>query len=293
MEIMQKVAVIIISYRTSHLMAELVNSINEPGLQPEIYILDNGATESTSRELNSLTDSRVRVFSSEKNLGFTGGINFLVQRAKEYSPELRYFFLLNPDAISVKGLIGGLLKTLMSIPDAAGISPEIVHMDGRPWYSGALMNDAKGVVVNTPARSKAGDRILEVDVFSGCACLFDLEKVAIAGMFNESLFMYYDEADLSIRLRKRGFKIYYDPNWKVLHDVSYTTRNISHLKAYYMTRNKLIVFGESMSALHKVQYVAFQMLFYLKHGMFKNAVYHIRGLVDYKKGKSGALAPAS
>lgn len=283
-----KVLIIVINYKTSHLIQALINSITEDKVEISILVVDNESTEETFNELTSITDPRLHIVRSGENLGFTGGINFGLTYATDHLEKFTYFFLLNPDAFSCHNLISDLTGILEANKEAACISPKIVNLNGEPWYSGARINYSKGKVsTSIPVENENAGKYYEVDAFCGCAVLFDLEKVRRAGMFNESLFMYYDEADLSIRLKNLGYKILYTPYYKIFHDVSYTTRHISFLKTYYLTRNKFIVFGKLMTFYNKFYFLAHELLFHLKNSRFKNALYHIKGYFHYKKGKSG------
>lgn len=269
-------------------MQGLIDSITEDGVDVTILIVDNASTIETYTALEAIVDARVHILRSEQNLGFTGGINYALQHAAKHFENINYFFLLNPDAFSCPNLISGLMRILETHANAACVSPEIVLMNGDPWYSGALIESNKGKVLNVPERKSEHKQLYyEVDVFSGCAALFDLAKVVKAGMFNKDLFMYYDEADFSLKLKKLGFTILYAPQYKIFHDVSYTTRHISHLKTYYMTRNKFFVFNDTMSLSSKVYFMAHELAFHIKNLRFKNAYYHLLGYRDFKKGKSG------
>lgn len=271
-------------------MQGLIDSITEDEVEVAILIVDNASTHETFRELELIKDQRVCLLRSQQNLGFTGGINFALKYAKEHLQETKYFFLLNPDAFSCPNLISGLTRILELNQEAACVSPQVLYLNGAPWYSGALINFSKGKVVNNPVeKAKKNDQYYEVDVFSGCAALFDMDKVMQVGMFNEDLFMYYDEADFSMKLKNLGYKILYNPHYKIFHDVSYTTKNISHLKTYYMTRNKFIVFGDLMSFPNKVYFMAHEFAFHIKNMRFKNAYYHLKGYYDFLKGKKGSL----
>ena len=274
-------------------MQALVDSIKED-INVEILIVDNDSTNETFAELESLKDSRIKLLRSEKNLGFTGGINFGLKYMLNNMPHIKYFFLFNPDALSSPNLIENLLKILESDKNIAAASPQILFPDGKPWYSGATLNINKGRVYNNPKTSdKKGAKYYDVDVFSGCAVLFDLEKVIKVGMFNEDLFMYYDEADLAIRLKEQGYRIVYTPELNIVHDVSYTTKNITHLKTYYMTRNKFIVFNKEMSLYSKVYFMLHELAYHLKNRRGKNALFHLKGFIDFLKGKKGSYEAAS
>ncbi len=282
------ILVLIINYKTSSLIQNLVDSISE-NVDIAILVIDNSSTNETYEELKKVNDKRVRLLRSEKNLGFTGGINFGLKHVMEKMPYITHFFLFNPDALSSANLIINLYKIIQSEQHAAAVSPRILYSDGRLWYSGAALNISKGKVYNNPTKlDDATSAYYDVDVFSGCAVLFDLEKVIEVGMFNEDLFMYYDEADLSIKLKAKGFRILYAPLLTIYHDVSYTTKSLTHLKTYYMTRNKFIVFNKRMSLYNKMYFMLYELAYHIKNGRAKNAIYHLRGFYDFLRGKKGS-----
>lgn len=284
------VLVVIVNYKTSHLMPKLLASLQEDKVAITVLILDNASTPETYNPLQSLNDARVLLLKSEKNLGFAGGVNFAYTYAVQNLPSFDYLFLFNPDAVSCPNLIGGLVDVIRTDNKAAGVSPKILYLNGKPWYSGAQINYSEGKVYNNRiVESEPAQKSYEVDMFSGCAVLFDRAKIAQAGAFNEDLFMYYDEADFSIKLKNKGYKILYAPGLVIYHDVSYTTRNISHLKTYYMTRNKFLVFGDTMNFFNKLYFMLHDTAFHLKHGRFKNIYYHLKGYIDYKRGIRGRL----
>ncbi len=286
-----KVAVIIINYKTSHLIQKLISSINESALEVSILLVDNASTEESYSVLLEIKDARLHILRSVTNLGFTGGVNYALTYLNENHPDFTHFFLMNPDAFSNVNLIGELVQILNLNKDAAGVSPQILYLNGNPWYTGGIINYAKGKVINQSIETINNEtKFYEVDVFSGCAVLFDLQKVMKVGMFNEDLFMYFDEADLAIRLKRRGYKILYCPQYKIFHDVSYSTRNISHLKTYYMTRNKFIVFNNDMSLYNKVYFILYELAFHLKNLRLRNVYYHIKGFYDFKRGRKGSLS---
>ena len=283
------VVIIIINYKTSHLIQGLIDSINEEGIEISILIVDNASTQDSLNQLQLINNLRVHILKSEENLGFTGGINYALRYLLKNHHDLKYFFLLNPDAFSSSNLISNLLNILKENEDAACISPKIIDINGKPGYSGGQIEYNKGKVSATlDIQTEKAQNYYEIDAFSGCAALFDLDKVLEVGMFNEDLFMYYDEADISIKLKKNGYKILYAPNSFVRHDTSYSTRNISHLKTYYMTRNKFIVFNKSMTIGSKCYFLLHELAFHLKNRRVKNAVYHLKGFYDYVVGKKGA-----
>jgi GT2 family glycosyltransferase len=283
-----EVGVIIINYKTSHLIQGLINSIFEENIQISIFLLDNGSTEETFLELKDVKDDRLIILRSQSNLGFAGGTNFLVNYISKYHKSINYIFLLNPDALCQPNLIGGLLNILMRKSNAACISPQIINENGKPGYSGGIINYKKGVVVTSLFDNEKSDiDFFEIDVFSGCAVLLNLKKFEEVGKFNEDLFMYFDEADVSIKFKKLGFKVLYTPKYKILHDHSYTTRDLSYIKTYYLSRNKFKIFNNSMTLSQKLYFAFHEFAYHLKYKRAKNALYHLKGIFHYLTGRMG------
>jgi GT2 family glycosyltransferase len=289
----EKVTVIIVNYKTSHLIQGLLDSFQEDPQKISInfIVVDNASTDETFNELDKIKKSYIQILRSSENLGFTGGINLALKHIINTNQEFKYFVLFNPDAFSCPDLIFDLTSILLQNKNAACISPKIVHLNGDPWFSGSVINFTEGRVLDIPPLKQEinlGQDYYETDVFNGCTAVFDLEKVLETGMFNEDLFMYFDEAEMSIRLKKKGFKILFSSKHKVFHDVSYSTRKISHLKTYYMTRNKFMVFNETMNFSNKVYFILYELAFHLKNKRIKNAYYHLKGYFDFLKGKKGS-----
>src|SRR5829696_4228065 len=61
-----------------------------------------------------------------------------------------------------------------------------------------------------------------------------------AGLMPEEFFLYYEEFDWSVRIRKKGFKIYYQPKSLIYHKESMSTGKMSPLKTFYLTRNRIL-----------------------------------------------------
>ncbi len=287
---LEKVVVILVDYNTSDLVPGVLKSINEKEVDLSILIVDNASSEASYKKLEEIDDPRVHLLRLEKNFGFAGGNNIGIRYAMEKFRDFKYVFLLNTDAYIKPNLIGGLKKILDANKDAACISPKIFARDGRTWYGGSSFDFRKGRVTSSIKVDTENPKLCyEVDVFNGCAVLFRLDRFLEAGLLNDSLFMYYEEADCSLRLCKLGYKILYAPGFTVLHDISYATRNVSFLKTYYMTRNKFFIFNKTMTLKSKVYFLLHEFAFLIKNKKYKNAVYHVKGFVDFKKGKTGKI----
>ena len=66
------------------------------------------------------------------------------------------------------------------------------------------------------------------------------------GLMPEEFFLYYEELDWSEQIRKKGFKIYFQPDALLYHKESMTTGKTSPLKTYYLTRNRILFMRRNM-----------------------------------------------
>lgn len=241
---MDKVYIIIVNYKTEELSKRAILSIKEESIECNYLIVDNESTNESFNKLKELETTNYEVIQSKENLGFAGGVNFGFNHLIEKYNDVKYFFLLNPDAIATKNVISNLLSVLMSDNSYCAISPHIYDNNTKEnWFAGTMIDFDKCKITNSP--NLPNELNSEIDVFNGCAVLFDAQKFKEAGMFDEDTFLYYDEANLSMNLKKLNYKCIYVPTLDIYHDVSSSTGNHSFLKSYYMMRNHIYFFKKN------------------------------------------------
>jgi hypothetical protein len=245
----KKVYVIIINYKSEDEIQNALNSLNEKNLDLHIVILDNESTDVSYKRLKSLKDKRVELIRSENNLGFPGGVNKVFKYIQQTYDDNEYMFLFNPDAIASENLVKNILDILLMNNNAAAISPSIRTPDNVEWFTGTAIDWKHCTIQNNP-KSMNTNEIRKIDVFNGCVVLLDSKKFDEVGMFDDELFLYYDEVFISMKFLNKGYEILYEPNLKVIHKVSYSISNT--LKNYYIIRNHIYIFKK-----HKVKNSSF------------------------------------
>jgi GT2 family glycosyltransferase len=91
------------------------------------------------------------------------------------------------------------------------------------------------------------DTPVEVFAWCGGAVLLRKEYLADVGLFDEDLFLYYEDLELSWRGAKRGWRYRYTPDSVVRHVHAATSIDRSALKRYYDERNHLVVLARHAS----------------------------------------------
>ena len=113
--------------------------------------------------------------------------------------------IINPDAVVDRNCLSTLLRAAERNPDAAVIAPRLVEPDGRIFvHDRSVLSDV------SPTSDEAddqpgGDRV--VHFVSGACVLVRRDAFLSVGGFDERIFLFYEDDDLCLRLRKAGFKI--------------------------------------------------------------------------------------
>lgn len=130
---------------------------------------------------------------------------------------------------------GALLNRAIPVIQNAG---SMLTPDGSGWDRGAVLGGGLSYY-----ESDLGQYEHEEEVFAACgaACLWKRSALEDVGLFDETLFMYYEDIDLSWRARLRGWKIIYVPDAVVRHIHCGSAGEWSPMFTYLVKRNRIAV----------------------------------------------------
>ena len=288
---MKKVFVLIVNYKSEDVIGDAIKSFDEENIEIEIVVLDNGSTEESYTALRKVIGDDIEVVRSKDNSGYAAGANYLVHFLNEKYDDIKYLFFFNPDAVATKNMVGMLLETLNTNESVAAVSPLILDMDGNKWFSGTKIDWEKCTINNNPEVEDPNE-IREIDTFNGCAVLIDAKAFFEVGMFNEDLFLYYDEPFLTMEFSKKGYIPFYNPKAVAHHFVSHSSGVHSTFKTYLMTRNHIHFFkkyGKSKSFLCPYFRALRMLVFFTKRMMIGNIYHSFLAVYHESIGKKGAL----
>ena len=198
---------IVVNYRSSHYLARLLESLATEPVR-RVVIWDNFSTDEERDELVRLEREfpRLLVHFAEQNLGFGPGVNAAVQTlSAQERPD--FLWILNPDVIVQQGALNRLVRTA-SAEEVGILSPLILSPGGdRIWYAGGFIDGKGGRSVHANIgrpRSVVAATYERAGFVSGAAPLIDMRVWGKLGGFDESLFLYCEDADLSIRATHSG-----------------------------------------------------------------------------------------
>jgi GT2 family glycosyltransferase len=88
----------------------------------------------------------------------------------------------------------------------------------------------------------------EVFAFCGAAVCLRTAALRDAGLFDDDFFLYYEDTDLSWRLRAHGWSIRYQPDAVVRHIHAASSKEWSPLFVFHTDRNRLLMLTKNASA---------------------------------------------
>jgi len=242
-------SIITINYNGVNDTCELIETLPLDDTSIEVIVVDN-ASENDEATLIEQRYPQVKVIRSTQNLGFAGGNNLGIQAAQG-----RYLFFLNndtllqhlPSAISHQpSAISHLINRLESSPRIGMVCPKIRFAWGSHpiQYAGytslsriTMRNRSIGFGETDNGHYNTAH---PTPYAHGAAMMVKREVIDKAGMMPECYFLYYEELDWSMMIRRTGYDIWYEPATTVLHKESQSTGQSSPLRTYYITRNRLL-----------------------------------------------------
>ncbi|WP_175550511.1 glycosyltransferase family 2 protein [Bacteroides luti] len=241
MKNLPELSIITINYNGMKDTGELIKSLQEHVSFPyEIIVVDNA---SKINEAVLLQEKYPYIISirSERNLGFSGGNNLGISKAKG-----KYIFLLNNDTFIEENTFHYLIKRLESAPQIGAVSPKIkfaipsrnIQFAGYiPLSPITLRNDLIGF---KEVDNGQFDTPIRTPYCHGAAMMVKKEVLEKVGYMPEIYFLYYEELDWSTQIEKAGYELWYEPHCTVYHKESQSTGQQSYLRTFYLTRNRLL-----------------------------------------------------
>ena len=236
-----KVAIIIVNFNGKEDTLKCLESLRQDRYpNKEIIVVDNGSSNDSVAAIRS-SRPEVILLETGENLGFGGGNNVGIRRAVGTGAE--YVYLLNNDTTSEPGALSELMMAAQENPDFGILAP-VMHYMAEPekiWFGGATLNPGTLEALHDNASPpERGGPLREIPWATGCAMLIPAKLTAELGGFDERFFLYSEDVDLSLRVRKAGYKIGLVPAARIFHKVGASARG-SPLACYHALRGKLLL----------------------------------------------------
>jgi GT2 family glycosyltransferase len=226
-------SIVIVNYNGGDAVLECLDSVIA-NTQPsaEVIVVDNASVDGSAEAIRARFPN-IRVVDAGSNIGFGAGNNLGVNYATG-----KYIVFLNPDTLACKGWAAALVAELERGDNVGMVTSKILMADAAGIIN-TCGNDVHltGLTLcrGLGAASESFNRKEEVSAVSGAAFAMRKDLFAELGGFDEEMFLYVEDTDLSLRARLSGWKSCYTPESTVLHRYAL---KMTPMKVFYQERNR-------------------------------------------------------
>jgi len=214
-------SIVIVNWNTKEALKGCLESIYASGLDSfEIIVADN-ASEDSSISMLEEEFPQARLIKNARNVGFARASNqgMFLSRGD-------HILLLNSDTQIEAQALRRIIEFMEEHPQAGAMGPRLVLPDDRPqpysfgcdptlgylWRRGLNLLLRKGYL-----HDWGTEEIREVDWVSGASLMLRRRALEETGLLDENFFLYFEDNDLCLRLRQKGWKVYFNPMVQVIH----------------------------------------------------------------------------
>ena len=228
-----RASVVVVTYNHRTIISRCLSALSATlGPNDEVIVVDNASCDGTADDVARCLPW-VYVMRCDANAGFGAGCNRGARNAQG-----RYLVFLNPDTEPQAGWLDALLAGLRAAPDA-GLATGKLLLARAADRIDAFGNEVhiSGITTSRGWGEPAVryDRIEEVSAVSGACFAVRRDTFERLGGFDERLFLYFEDTDLSLRARLAGLRCVAVPDALVLHD---HRPGFSAVKLRYLERNR-------------------------------------------------------
>lgn len=238
----------IVTYKTSHdELLKCIYSMRKNGISP-IYISDNSHTKELEEFCANMEN--VEYFSNNGNIGYGAAHNVAIRKAKQIGAD--YHLVINSDVYFDTGVISRITEYMEVNKDVGQLIPNTIYPNGEVQYVVRLLPSPTDLIIRRflpKAFSKHIDRRfllefwdhklpLNIPFHMGCFMFLRMSVLDDVGLFDENIFMYTEDIDLTRRIHKK-YKTMFWPEVTIVH---------AHKRGSY--KNKRLLKIHIKSAIH-------------------------------------------
>jgi GT2 family glycosyltransferase len=262
------VSIITVSYNHPDVTVELLKSlqgITYPNI--EIIVVDNASQESTDLITGTFPD--IIFIQNTKNLGFAGGNNAGVYRAKG-----KYALFINNDTEVLPDFLEPLVLKCEGNSRIGAVSPKI-----KFFYQPNTIQFSGQAPINSYTMRSFGygygaidkgqfDTDALTNFVHGAALMVPMAVIKEVGLMPDCYFLYYEELDWCTKIRKAGYELWYIHNSTILHKESISTGKMTPFKTYYMNRSRILYMRRNLTGVTFFVALLFQIFIAIPKNIF-------------------------
>ncbi len=223
--------IIIVNYNGKELLEKSLPSVVKY-TDADICVVDNNSTDDSLSFLKNNYPS-IKLIESEENLGYGNAHNL----ALETHPNYNYYVFMNNDITVTSNWLEEMIKVFNTKEGVGAVGPKILlseKKDEKYLINSAGMDINKHLMAYDRYEGEYDDEkyntVEKVDGICGAVMLLSKEVIEKVKGFNPKMFLYYEDVDLSLRIRDLGYDIYYCGNSVVYHNHMASTKDMGSFK---------------------------------------------------------------
>ena len=252
-------SIIVVSYNTQKLLKQCLKSLklkakslklkmkNEKCqmLNLEVIVVDNNSTDGSKKMINDQWPM-VKLIANNKNLGFAKASNQGIKIARG-----KYILLLNSDTIVKRRALLELVNFAEKEKRAGGAAPRLLNTDGSIQASCFRFPSLRGAIKEFWLGNKGSfskyfpntSKPTVVDAAVGATLLLPQKTIKKIGLLDERYFMYFEDFDYCLRMKKEGLKLYYLPEVSIIHLHGASSKKIKSKPNQWLVESSKIYHG--------------------------------------------------
>ncbi|NTV41523.1 MAG: glycosyltransferase family 2 protein [Candidatus Moranbacteria bacterium] len=261
------VFVVVLNYNGKEVLKDCLSSIYQSNYPKfEVVVIDNGSRDGSMEDAKNIF-SKAHFIKNFQNMGYAKGNNVGIRFALERFAD--YVLVLNNDACLKTNTLSELLNEAEKRPLPSVFNPVILNTDEKSvWFSGGQIKWLKIKTVHL--RKISSNNPFRTQYCTGCAMFVSKDVFKKIGLFDERYFLYYEDADFSVRAKRAGFDLFICPSAKVIHHEQSSIKNKS--KNYWLILSGLLFFYLNSNFFQKKW-----LIFHLQLRKLKNAYFLMNG----------------
>ncbi len=235
-----KIFIIVLNYNGKNCLLTTIRSIFQlTYLNFEVILVDNNSTDGSLEKIKHYF-SKLIIIKNSQNLGFSTGNNIGIKYALERGAD--YVWLLNNDTQVMSNSLTKLIEDTQKNTSVGISSPTILEKATKKiWFSGGKINWF--TMKSLHLKENLTKNYYASDFISGCAMLIKVSVFKNVGLLDEDYFLYWEDADFSVRAKKMGYQLLVSAHSKIYHQEK--SKQQFNNKIYWLVLSGLLFFQKN------------------------------------------------
>jgi GT2 family glycosyltransferase len=232
-----RVDAIVVTYNSADAIEACVAPLLESGAR--VIVVDNASADGTAALVRERLPD-VELIANDTNRGFPAAVNQGVSRALSNS-----LLLVNPDSVVPAATVDALVAFLEAHPDAGLVGPRLREEDGRIQVSAHPLGSFTALLANRARRvlprplahrfgaswevSRNATEPTDVGMLIAACVAIRRDLLEQIGGLDEGYFMYLEDMELSLQVRRAGYRVVYLPTVEARHAGGGSSGDRSHV----------------------------------------------------------------